>query len=80
MGKTNVTLKREPSLSNDVDTGTQHLATERIEALRQMMDMEAVDTKAVSEPIEALRQTVDTEAIRNKRSVHEVGTVMCHKN
>ena len=43
VAKKKVTLKREPSISNVADLGTKHFTKERFEALRKMVDMEAVN-------------------------------------
>ena len=40
-----VTLKREPSISNVADLGTKHFTKERFEALRKMVDMEAISVR-----------------------------------
>ena len=40
-----VTLKREPSISNVADLGTKRFTKERFEALREMLDMEAIRDK-----------------------------------
>ena len=45
VAKTKVTLKREPNISNVAYLGTQHFTKERFEALRKMVDMEAISDR-----------------------------------
>ena len=45
VAKKKVTLKREPIISNVADLGTKHLTEERFEALRKMVDMEAISER-----------------------------------
>ena len=45
VAKKKVALKREPSISNVADLGTKHFTKERFEALRKMVDMEAISDR-----------------------------------
>ena len=45
VAKKKVTLKRKPSISNVADLGTKHFTKERFEALRKMVDMEAISDR-----------------------------------
>ena len=45
VAKKKVTLKREPRISSGADLGTKHVTKERFEALRKMVDMEAIRDK-----------------------------------
>ena len=45
VAKKKVTLKREPSISNVANLGTKHFTKERFEALRKMVDMEAISDR-----------------------------------
>ena len=38
-------MKREPSISNVADLGAKHFTKERFEALRKMVDMEAINNR-----------------------------------
>ena len=45
VAKKKATLKREPSISCVADLGTKHFTMERFEALRKMVDMEAINDR-----------------------------------